>query len=57
MVMTCVPWGTAPVVEKLQLIWSEEVTKERQVPYEHVQKQRTVMQTQKVPFWEVIFGE
>lgn len=45
------------------LTWSDDiieeqtVTKERQIPYEvpvQVEKQRTVMQTKKVPFWEVI---
>jgi hypothetical protein len=56
MVLTCVPWGGAPVIEKVQLIWSEEVTKERQVPYQ-VEKQRTVMTTEKVPFWGAIFGK
>jgi len=46
----------------VKLIWSDElveektVTKQRQVPYE-VEKQRTVMQTKQVPFWEAIFGE
>ena len=48
----------------VKLSWSDditqkkEVTKEVQVPYEinvQVQKQRTVMHTQKVPFWEAIF--
>jgi hypothetical protein len=56
MVITCVPLFGAPVIEKVQLIWPEEVTKERQVPYQ-VEKQRTVMQTEKVPFWEVFFGK
>jgi hypothetical protein len=46
----------------VKLTWSDDiieeksVTKERQVPYEvpvQVEKQRTVMQTKKVPFWEV----
>src|SRR4030042_1318751 len=40
------------IVEKVQLIWFDEVTKERQVPVQ-VEKQRTVMQTEKVPIWEV----
>jgi len=30
------------------------VTKERQIPYQ-VEKQRTVLQTKQVPFWEAIF--
>jgi hypothetical protein len=44
----------------VQLIWADQtiekktVTKERQVPYQ-VERQRTVTQTKKVPFWEVIF--
>jgi hypothetical protein len=50
----------------VNLTWSDDiiekrtVTKERQVPYEvpvQVEKQRTVMQTKKIPFWGVIFGE
>lgn len=56
-----VPMISPPVVK---LIWSDdiiekkEVIKERQVPYEvpvQVEKQRTVMQTKNVPFWEAIF--
>jgi hypothetical protein len=47
-------WGA--IIEKVQLIWFNEITKERQVPYQ-VEKQRTVMQTEKVPFWEVFFGK
>jgi hypothetical protein len=48
----------------VKLTWSDDitekqtVTKERQVPYEvavQLEKQRTVMQTQKVPFWEAVF--
>jgi len=56
MIITCAPWQAAPVIEKVQVTWSEEVTEERQVPYQ-VEKQRTVMQTKKMPFWEVFFGE
>lgn len=50
----------------VKLTWSDDiiekqtVIKERQIPYEvsvQVGKQRAVMQTKKVPFWEVIFGE
>ncbi len=46
----------------VKLTWSDDiieqkaVAKERQVPYEvpvQVEKQRTVMQTKKIPFWEV----
>jgi len=51
-------------ISNVKLVWSNDiteqktVTKERQVPYEvpvQVEKQRTVMQTKKVPFWGVIF--
>lgn len=50
----------------VKLIWSDDiiekriVTKERQVSYQiplQVEKQRTVMQTKKVPFWEAIFSK
>jgi hypothetical protein len=37
-----------------QITEEKTVTKERQVSYQ-VEKQRTVMQTQKLPFWEAIF--
>jgi hypothetical protein len=46
-------------VRSVKLVWSDEiaeekmVTKQRQIPYQ-VAKQRTVMQTKKVPFWEAI---
>jgi hypothetical protein len=54
-VITCTPpyWleNPGPIVEKVQLIWSDEAVKERQVPYQ-VEEQRTVMQTKQVPFWE-----
>lgn len=52
-------------ISSVHLIWSDDiiekkaVTKERQVPYKvpvQIEKQRTVMQTKKVPLWEVIFG-
>lgn len=33
---------------------TQEITKYRQIPHQ-VEKQRTVMQTKKVPFWEAIF--
>ncbi len=50
----------------VKLTWSDDVTekrtitKERQVPYQvpvQVEKQRTVMKTQKVPVWEAILGK
>lgn len=47
-------------VQVVQLIWCDNVTekrsvaKEEQVPYQ-IEKQRTIMQTKKVPFWEAIF--
>jgi hypothetical protein len=56
-------WNVHPI-SSVQLVWSNDiteeqtVTKEKQVPYEvpvQVEKQRTVMQTKKVPFWEAIF--
>jgi len=60
--------NVAPEIRQpaVKLTWSDDiieektVTKERQVPYEvpvQVEKQRTVMQTKQVPFWEAIFGE
>jgi hypothetical protein len=51
-------------IQSVKLAWSDDTiekrtaTKERQVPYEmpyQVEKQRTVMQTKQVPFWEAIF--
>jgi hypothetical protein len=51
-------------IQSVKLIWSDNITekrtmtKERQVPYEvpvQVEKQRTVMRTKLVPFWEAIF--
>jgi hypothetical protein len=53
-------WYMYPI-SAFQLLWTDEViekktvTKEKQIPYQ-VEKQRTVMQTKKVPFWEVVFG-
>lgn len=46
--------GTEPIKE-LKLIWSDDVVNEKKItkPYQ-VEKQRTVMQTKKVPFWETI---
>jgi hypothetical protein len=59
-IVTCTPphWlvSAGPVVQKVQLISCEEVAKERQVPYQ-VGKQRTVTKTEKIPFWEIIFGK
>ncbi len=58
-------WVINPI-SSAQLVWSDDViekqtlTKERQVPYQvpvQVEKQRTVMQTKRVPFWEVILGK
>lgn len=52
-------------ISSVQVIWTDvitekrTVTKERQVPHEvavQVEKQRTVTETKKVPFWEAIFG-
>ncbi len=39
-------------VSNVQLLWTNEI----QTPYE-VEKQRTVMQTKKVPFWEATFSK
>lgn len=44
------PWP----IKSIRLIWADEIPKQHQVPYQ-VEKQRTVMQTQKAPFWEAIF--
>lgn len=45
---------------QLDYVWdhveSVQVIKQRQVPYQ-VEKQRTVMQMKRVPFWEVIFAK
>jgi hypothetical protein len=48
--------GIAGPIKSIKLYWSDEVTKQRQVPYQ-VEKQRTVMQTKQVPFWEAIFSK
>jgi len=51
---------TKSAIQSVKLTWPDqsvqerEVTRTRPVPYE-VEKQRTVMQTTKVPFWEVFF--
>jgi hypothetical protein len=52
---------TQYVQVKAELFWTDtietegkEVTKERRVPV-LVEKQRTVMQTKRVPFWEAVF--
>ena len=54
-IITCTPphwWvSSSPVIEKVLLMWSDDIIRERQVPYE-VEKQRIVTQTEKVPFWE-----
>jgi len=55
-VISCVPPLTGAVVERVQLIWSDEVTGDRLVPYQ-VEKQKTVTKIEKVPFWEVIFSK
>jgi hypothetical protein len=49
-------------LKSVDLVWSDDtieprtVTKERQVPVQ-VEKQRTVITTEKVPFWEAILGK
>jgi hypothetical protein len=49
-------------VKNVELVWADDiieprtVTKERQVPVQ-VEKQRTVTTTEKVPFWEAVFGK
>jgi hypothetical protein len=52
-------------ISSVKLIWTDEVigpktvTGERQVPYQvpyQVEKQRTVYNTETVPFWDAIFG-
>lgn len=43
--------STVQLVYPSQTVTKQTVTKERQVPYQ-VEKQRVVMQTKKVPFWE-----
>jgi hypothetical protein len=49
-----------PPVQMIQLTWCDNVTekkavaKEYQVPYQ-VEKQKTIMQTKQVPFWETVF--
>jgi len=56
-------WNAQPI-SSVQLVWTDDVTeprtmiKEKEVPYQvpyQVEKQRTVTQTKKVPFWEAIF--
>jgi hypothetical protein len=55
----------AYAIRNVKLNWTDEVTGpktvtgERQVPYQvpyQVEKQRTVYQTETVPFWDAIFG-
>ncbi|MCJ7516208.1 MAG: hypothetical protein MUO89_09665 [Dehalococcoidia bacterium] len=56
----------AYAIKSVKLLWTDEVTGtktvtgERQVPYQvpyQVEKQRTVYQTETVPFWDAIFGK
>jgi hypothetical protein len=56
----------AYAIKSVKLLWTDEVTGtktvtgERQVPYQvpyQVEKQRTVMQPETVPFWDAIFGK
>jgi hypothetical protein len=56
----------AYAIKSVKLIWTDEVTGtkevtgEKQVPYQvpyQVEKQRTVNQTEKVPFWDAILGK
>jgi len=52
--------GTGPMIERVELMWFEEVAKERQVPYRvsyETEKQRTVAKTEKVPIWEIPFSK
>ncbi|MBM3120011.1 MAG: hypothetical protein FJ006_10795 [Chloroflexi bacterium] len=55
-------FSSAIELQSVHLVWSDvvsekrPVTKERQVPVQ-VEKQRTVMQTKKVPFWEAVSGK
>jgi hypothetical protein len=53
-------------ISSVKLVWTDNitekrtVTKEEQVPYQtlvQVEKQRTVMQTKQVPFWEAILSK
>ena len=52
----------AYAIKSVKLIWSDDtieqktITRERQVLVQ-VEKQRTVMTTEKVPFWEAVFGD
>jgi len=55
----------AYTIGSVKLVWVDEtmgkktVTLEKQVPYQvpyHVEKQRTVTRTEKVPFWQAILG-
>jgi hypothetical protein len=54
-------WNAQPI-SSVQLVWADDiieprtVSKEKEVPYKvpyQVEKQRTVIQTKKIPFWEV----
>ena len=44
------------VIKKVQLISTEQKTVEEQIPYQ-VTQERTVIKTEKVPFWEVWFNK
>lgn len=56
-VIQCVPWmGGRRVIDKVQLIWTDEETKYKMVPNE-VMKQRTITTTEKAPFWEILFSK
>lgn len=55
----------AYTIGSVRLVWVEEtlekktVTLEKQVPYQvpyQAEKQRTVLETERVPFWQAIFG-
>ena len=54
------PFSTSIEIQSVKLTQpatvEKTVTRERGVPYE-VEKQRTTMQTKKVPFWEAIFSK
>lgn len=40
-------------IKSIKSVWSDNITKQREVSYQ-VEKQRTIMQTKQVPFWEAI---
>ncbi len=59
-IITCRPptWlvSASPIIEKVLLISYEEKVTEEKIPY-RVTKERTVIKTEKVPIWEVIFSK